>query len=38
MLQILEGVQALLTEPNIEDAAQEAAYYSYKQNKLKYRE
>lgn len=38
MLQILEGVQALLDDPNNSDPAQNNAYQIYRTNKVKYRE
>lgn len=37
-LQILEGIQALLTEPNLSDPAQFKAYEVYKGQKAKYKE
>ena len=38
VLQILEGIQALLTEPNLADPAQYKAYDIYKNHKAKYKE
>lgn len=38
MMQILEGIQALLTEPNLGDPAQYKAYDVYKCQKAKYKE